>query len=130
MKKLISICLFLFVILLPQISFSLTPGSSDVEKVIELDGSLNNVSTRSILSDPISATIGPNSLNVNFLYNVGNISVEVYSLSGELIYEADVDTSIQSSMSIINVTDWSSNFYEIRFVNSTGNYMYGTFEIE
>lgn len=126
MKKLISICLFLFVILPPQISFSLTPGSSDVEKVIELDGSLNNVSTRSILSDPISATIGPNGLNVNFLYNVGNISVEVYSLSGELIYEADVDTSIQSSM-YFNVTSWRSNFYEIRFVGSTGQYMYGTF---
>ncbi len=129
MKKLISICLFFFVILFPQISSSLTPDSSDVEKVIELDGALNNASTRSILPDPISATISPYSLNINFLYNVGNISVEVYSLSGELIYETKMDTSTQSSISI-DVTEWDSDFYEIRFLGSTGNYIYGTFEIE
>lgn len=93
-------------------------------------GSLGETSTRSvILQEPIQATIDSNYLKAYFLYNVGDINIEVYNSFGELIYETNVDTSTQSSISI-DVTEWDSDFYEIRFLGSTGNYIYWTFEIE
>ncbi len=60
---------------------------------------------------------------------VGEITIEVYNSSGELIYETSVDSSTQSSISI-DVTEWNSGLYEIRFVNTTENYLYGSFEIQ
>ncbi len=128
MKKLLRICLFLSIIFVPQISQSIStmPPSEDE---IALEGALDDSSTRSLLPVPITATIGLNSLNVNFLYNVGEINVEVYNSSGELVYENDVNTRTQSTLSI-DISDWDSDFYEIRFVSTTGNYMYGSFGID
>jgi hypothetical protein len=94
-----------------------------------LRGALEGGSTRSLLPIPISATIGTSSLDVNFLFTVGDINVEVYNSFGELIYETSVDSSTQSSISI-DVTGWDSDSYEIRFVSSSGNYVYGSFEID
>ncbi len=86
---------------------------------------MDQTSTRSVLQTPIYATIGSTSLDVDFLSNLG---VEVYSLLGNSVYENKVNTQMQQKVSI-NVSDWDSGVYEIRFVDSDGNYMYGTFEI-
>lgn len=129
MKKLLRICLFLSILLVPQISQSFNTISSDDEKVIDLDGSLSDTSTRSLILIPINAKIGSNTLNVDFLYNVGDIDVVIYNYSGDVIYEKKVNTLIQRFLSI-DVSSWNSDFYEIRFVSTTGNYMFGRFEIE
>lgn len=131
MKNLLIFCFVLLGVIIPwngesssfQFSFQ-----SDPEEDIELAGDISNPGIRSILPTPIQATIGSNYLNAYFLYNVGDINVEVYNSSGELIYQTSVDTSIQSSISI-DVTEWNTGLYEIRFVNTSGNYMYGSFEI-
>lgn len=131
MKNLLIFCFVLLGVIIPcsgesssfQFSFQ-----TDPEEDIELLGDLSNPGIRSVLPTPIQAMIGSNYLNAYFLYNVGDINVEVHNSSGELIYETSVDTSIQSSISI-DVTEWNSGKYEIRFVNTIGSYMYGCFEI-
>lgn len=130
MKNLFLICLFLSVIFIPQISYSSTSVTSgDVKKDIDLKGSLADATIRSVFEAPIQATISPSSLDVVFLSNVGDIEVEVYAASGSLVYENNVDTQMQENLSI-DVFGWASGTYQIRFVSSTGQYMYGIFEIE
>lgn len=131
MKNLLIFCFVLLGVIIPwngestsfQFSFQ-----SDPEEEIELAGDISNPGIRSVLPKPIQATIGSNYLNAYFLYNVGDINIEVHNSSGELIYQTSVDTSNQSSISI-DVTEWNSGKYEIRFVKTTGSYMYGCFEI-
>ena len=127
MKKLLRICLFISIISVLQIGQSITAMPPSEDEIV-LEGSLDDSSTRSVLPDPINATIGPKGLNVNFLYNVGNINVEIYNSLGEMVYEKNVDTQIQGALTI-DVSGWDIDFYEIRFVRTTGNYMFGTFGI-
>ena len=132
MKKLPIVLLVLVTLLFPGISQSSNSNlfnQGDVQKEIDLMGSLSEISIRSVLPEPIYATIGSASLNVDFLYNIGNIDIEVYSITGAIVYSQSVNTQTQEQLSI-DVTRWDSDFYEIRFVGSTGNYMYGTFEVE
>jgi hypothetical protein len=130
MKNLFLICLFLSVVLIPQISHSSTSiASGDIKKEIRLKGSLADATIRSVFSAPIQATISSSGLDVVFLSNVGDIEVEVYAASGSLVYENNVDTQTQENLSI-DVFGWDTGIYQIRFVSSTGQYMYGTFEIE
>lgn len=132
MKNLLFFCFLLLGVIVPwngeSSSFQFS-SQNDPEEQIELLGQVSDTGIRSVLPTPIQATIGSNYLNAYFLYNVGDINVEVYNSSGELIYETYVDTSNQSSISI-DITGWDSNSYEIRFVSSTGQYMYGTFIID
>jgi hypothetical protein len=101
----------------------------DKEKEIDLEGTLHDLIIESLLPDPIHASINSYNLNAEFLSNLGVISVEVYSASGSLVYQNNVNTQIQQSISI-NISDWDSGVYKIRFVNSDGNFMYGSFEID
>ena len=132
MKNLLLISLILFTVLIPNISQSsnftlLNPVG--VEDEIDLEGTLDVTSTRTPQPTPIQATINSSSLNVEFLNNLGIISVEVSSPSGSIIYNYNVNTQSQGTLSI-DVSNWGSGVYQIRFVNSEGRFMYGTFEIE
>jgi hypothetical protein len=130
MKNLFKICLLLSVII-PQISHSsnVTPPENDAEKRIELKGYLEGSSTtKSVFQTPVEATISSNSLNVDFLSTLGDINVEVISVSEGLVYTNTVNAQTQQSLSI-NVSGWDYGMYEIRFTDSNGNYLYGTFEI-
>ena len=132
MKKLPFILLFLATLLFSEISQSSNSNlfnQGDVQKEIDLMGSLVETPIRSVFPEPIYASIGWVSLNVYFLYNIGNIDVEVYSITGTIVYTQSVNTQTQEQLSL-DVTGWDSDFYEIRFVGSTGNYIYGTFEVE
>jgi hypothetical protein len=82
-----------------------------------------------LLPTPIKATISSSNLEIVFLSNLGNIEVEVSSTSGSLVYQNNVNTQTQQNLSI-DVSNWDSGAYQIRFINSEGRYMYGIFEIE
>ena len=84
MKKLPIVLLVLVTLLFPGISQSSNSNlfnQGDVQKEIDLMGSLSEISIRSVLPELIYASIGSASLNVDFLYNIGDIDVEVYSTS-------------------------------------------------
>ncbi|MDX8341791.1 DUF3244 domain-containing protein [Draconibacterium sp. IB214405] len=133
MKNLFLICFILFTILLPNISHSLNrlpinPGDTDTKKEIILDGSLDDSGSRSPQQNPIYAAVGSSQLEVNFLFDIGNIIIEIYSLIGGLVYEMNINTQTQQDI-FINISDWDNGTYEIRFTNYDGNYLYGDFEI-
>ncbi len=128
MKKLIFFGFILLGIIITGTASSFL-NTGDVKREIRLKGSLYEGSARSVLPDPIQATVSSLSLDVVFFYNVGIIDVEIYSESGNIVYSESVDTQTQEYLSI-DVSDWDSGTYHIRFVNLTGQYMYGAFETE
>ncbi len=73
--------------------------------------------------------ISISTLEVFFLSNVGIVQVEISSQTEGLIYDESIDTNSQDYLSI-DVSGWQSGFYQIRIVNTSGQYLYGTFEIE
>lgn len=130
MKNLFRISLFIAVILIPQVSNSLTKAITEgTKRDIDLMGSFLDVSPRSPQLNPIHATISSINLEAEFLTHLGDIDVEVYTATGSLVYENNVNTQTQQTV-LIGVSNWDSGVYEIRFVNLDGNYMYGTFEIK
>ena len=131
MKNLSLIFLVLLAVLIPNIGQSFNSTlliPTDGTKEIFLDGTLDDTASRSPQRQIIRATINPFVLNIEFLTNTGDIDVEVSSADGSLVYEHSVNTETQTSLSI-NVSNWDNGIYEIRFTDSDGNYMYGTFEI-
>ena len=132
MKKILLICFLFWGIAIPKIGESFpSPFSStgDTKKEIRLKGSFYKKSVRSLTLSPIEATISTTGLDVVFSQDLGDIDVEIYSESGNIAYSESVDTQIQQYLSI-DVSAWNSGTYQIRFVNSEGLYMYGTFEVE
>ena len=127
MKKLL--LFFIIGSIVPILSGYSSFNTTDVEKEIELKGSLYETSVRSVLLNPIEATISISHIEVAFLYDVGNINVVVYTESGTIIYDNNIDTQTQENLTI-DISGWDSGIYQIRFIGSTGQYMYGTFEIE
>lgn len=131
MKKLFRICLLLSVLIITQVGHSSNVifHENNAEKRIELKGDLEGSSaTKSVFQTPIEATISSNSLNVDFLSTLGDINIEIISVSEGLVYTNIVNTNSQNKVSI-NVFDWDYGIYEIRFTDSNGNYLSGTFEI-
>ncbi|MBK5215875.1 MAG: DUF3244 domain-containing protein [Candidatus Pacebacteria bacterium] len=133
MKKLLLFSFILFTVFIPITSqssnFPLLNQEEDIERLIDLDGSLAETDQRSLLPTPIIATISTSSINVEFSNNLGIIIVEISSPSGSLIYDNNINTQAQTNLSI-DVSGWDGGVYQIRFENSDGRYMYGTFEKE
>ncbi|MBN2776743.1 MAG: DUF3244 domain-containing protein [Bacteroidales bacterium] len=128
MKNLFRIFLLVSVVFIPIFGYTSTYNDNDQTKEIDLEGTLFDVTIESLLPDPVHANINSYDLNADFVSNLGVLSVEIYATSSGLVYQKNVNTQTQQSLSI-NVADWDSGIYEIRFVNAAGNYMYGTFEI-
>lgn len=132
MKNLLSISvifLTVFISTTSQSSNFLLPTPQVIEKIIDLDGSIAETDQRSLNPSPIQATVSTSSLNVEFSNNLGIISVEISSSSGSLIYDNNIDTETQTSLSI-DISDWENGVYQIHFEDTDGHYMNGTFEKE
>lgn len=123
-RQLLLLLLFLFSIA-GSSNASLVCDGDETEEIL-LAGSLYSKSTRSLIISPIEATISSTSLSVLFLNNLGVINVIIYSESGSTVYNQNIDTSSQSTITI-DVSDWDSGSYQIYFANTAGRYMYGTF---
>lgn len=128
MKKFSQFCLFLSIVLATFSSYSSHSTYTSDEDEIELHGDLSQNATRSLQQEPIEATISPTSLNISLANNLGDINIEVTSASGNIMYSSTVNTQTQTSLSI-DVSSWNSGSYQIRFVNSSGQYLEGGFDI-
>lgn len=133
MKNLIQLSFFLFILLVSNTSQSkehMPPASGDDDdKIVDLEGTIPTSSGRSMYIVPIKATINSSFLNITVLQNLGTISIEVTSTTGNSLYFSSINTQFQGNLSI-NVSNWNSGTYKIRFVNSIGEYLQGTFQIE
>jgi hypothetical protein len=101
---------------------------SNTEKEIELHGSLSNIQPRILLPNPIEAFINSSGLNAIFLSNLGDIDVVVYDASGAIVHQQTVNTQTEQQLTI-DLYSWDKGVYQVKFINSTGQFMYGTFEI-
>jgi hypothetical protein len=110
-------------------SNSIPPICDDVQKEIELKGSLNEGSIRSLVQIPVLANISSSTLEVIFLTNIGVVQVEIISQNEGGIYDESVDTNLQNYLSI-DISGWQSGIYQLRIINTSGQYLYGTFTIE
>jgi hypothetical protein len=95
---------------------------------IRMKGSLRKNSVKSVFS-PIRAFFSISELDIDFLSDVGSIDVVVYNESGNAVYQKTVNTPIEHNLTI-DVSDWELGNYEIRFVSSEDQFMYGEFEID
>ena len=132
MKKILLFSLILVTTIATSYGTSDMPSylsQKNKKKDIKLKGTFKRISTRSLTFSPVEATIGTTGLDVIFLQDLGDIDVEIYSESGNIAYSESVDTQTQEYITI-DVSAWNSGSYQIRFVNSEGLYMYGTFEVE
>lgn len=132
MKKVLLISLIMGVIIATGYGKPDTPlylGPKDTKKEIKLKGSFKKISTKSLTLSPIEATISTSILDVIFLQDLGDMDVVVYSESGNIVYSERIDTQTQQYLSI-DVSEWNSGTYQVRFINPEGLYMYGMFEVE
>nr|WP_321354501.1 DUF3244 domain-containing protein [uncultured Draconibacterium sp.] len=132
MKKVLLISLIIGVIIATGYGKPDTPlylGPKGPKKEIKLKGSFKKISTKSLTLSPIDASIGTFGLDVVFLQDLGDLDVVVYSESGNIVYSERIDIQTQQYLSI-DVSAWNRGIYQIRFINSEGLYMYGTFEVE
>jgi len=112
-----------------SVPFSYSTGSFNAEdEEIELYGSLS-VSTRSSVIRPIiQAFKNSTALRANFLYNVGDMAVVICSENGNTVYEREVNTSEEDQL-LIDLSTLDPGTYEIRFINTEGQFVFGEFEI-
>jgi hypothetical protein len=130
MKKTILICYAFLCVTVTDAALSSYPVNicSQSKKEIELKGDLPGVSTKSAIR-PIQAFIDTSELEVDFSYNLGDIDVVIYSEDGNTVYERSVDTSEEDQL-LIDLSVLEPGIYEIRFINTEGQFMYGEFEID
>ena len=97
---------------------------------IELLGKLSGGGTRShIAFPPITAFQYSDYIEVNFSESLGTISVSIYDDSGNIVYNGAIDTSLQSVL-YIDTARMEKGEYSIRFTNTEGEYLEGSFGIE
>ncbi|MEA5062107.1 MAG: DUF3244 domain-containing protein [Proteiniphilum sp.] len=77
--------------------------------------------------DVITAEVQDNVIMALFHKDVGNLLVTLTNGTGETVYEATVDTSVQQQ-AFIPLSGLPSGIYTITFSNNFGS-MYGDFEI-
>ena len=99
----------------------------DPEEEIELQGALAKSTIRSLIK-PFRATVNNHSVNIYYLQDLSNISIEITNESGQVVYSTNVSPTYGGSLHI-GISSWTNGFYTIRFANSSGNSIYGSFEI-
>ncbi len=131
MKKITLVCFIIILLnaLVPKTSFSSFSSSLTGEKnEVKLVGSLSENHVRSVFNQ-IEVFKTASELDVNFLCDVGSIDIVVYDDSGNIAYEENVDTSAVRQVSI-DISGWDPGSYEIRLIDTDGNFMYGEFDVE
>jgi len=102
-------------------------GKSDP---IDLEGSLVEEGTRSLLSlPPISAIQYSDYIEVGLSRFLGEISVIIYDEANNVVYNETVNPVTQSSFSI-DTGFLGTGEYSIKFTDSQGQYLEGSFVIE
>ena len=124
MKKIILICCALLCVMITEA----VPLFLDGKEEIELHNLVSTPSTRSVIHQ-IEVFKTTSELDVNFLCDVGSINMVIYDGSGNVVYEENVDATAVHQVSI-DISDWHSGSYEIRFIDTDGNFMYGEFDVE
>ena len=75
---------------------------------------------------PIDASTDGQSIFINFLTALGDVTISIYNVNGDLVYQSNEQiTSVQQLL--VSITNLSSGSYTLVFTNAGGGYVYGTF---
>lgn len=132
MKSLTFFCLTFFITLTLNagtlLPVSVMSGEDDKEHEIELKTDTPSPKVRRLLPNPIKASINSTSLNIVFSYNIGYVTINIYSDYGGIVYSNHVDTNSQKTLSF-STLDLDSGTYNICFIKPDGSCISGSFEI-
>ena len=96
-------------------------------KVI-LFGSLTHGGGRT-LDEPFEVSLSQNSIDIYFLQNLSNLTIEVVNESSvQVFYEKSLNPFNGQCLEI-GITGWDEGIYTIIFSNNTGGCIYGNFEL-
>jgi len=134
MKTKLSLTLLLAAILFPLSSFvnsthasNASEAITDTQKAINLKGQLTQPILRSF-TIPFEAFINSNSIYINYLEDLSNITIEITHENGQLVYYTIINP-VNGEYMIIDTSDWDEGNYHISFNNDSGGCISGDFEI-
>lgn len=114
-----------FLLITVQMTSGIIASTTSTE--IDLKGKLSVPGTKSIENPiPIKASTDGESIFIDFLVAVGDITISLYNSDGQLVYQSDEQiASIQQV--VVDITSLTSGSYTLTFTCDGGGYVYGTF---
>ena len=103
-------------------------SSSDKKEEVLLAGRLETGMIKSLMPIPFEVWKSSMSLEINYLSNLSNITVEIKDESGQTFYHSTVSPAFGEQL-LIDIQTWGTGVYTITFSNDNGGYVYGTFSV-
>ena len=123
--------IFLTALFLSMIFFADSTAANNApqgdDKKIDLQGSLAQGSTRSS-GDPFEVFLSPYSIDISFLQDLRDITIEITDEWGETVYY-NIVNPVSGQTLPISIIGWEEGIYTITFSDDTGGCIYGEFEI-
>lgn len=94
---------------------------------VTLRGSLPTPTTRSIFQ-PVEVFLNAKELNIYYLYDLGNVEVSIINKEGSLVFN-ETQSITKGDQSLIDLNDFPEGIYEIKFRNSDGDGLSGSFNV-
>lgn len=97
---------------------------------IILEGEFSNDESRSVSILPISACISDNTVYIEFLKGVTDVTIMVKNSNNQKVYSTSMIATATEYTATISIADYASGTYYLEFTNSKGGYVYGLFIVE
>jgi len=78
---------------------------------------------------PIEAYQNSTSVELAFLVDLGNLNIEVFDETDDIVYQTKVN-ALAGGSHTINTINWASGEYTLLITDGQGGYLEGVFEIE
>lgn len=91
-------------------------------------GTLGTGMIKSLTIIPFDVWKSSTSIEIDYLSNLSNITVEIKSDSGQTFHHSIVNP-VSGGQLIIDIQGWAAGNYTITFTNDTGGCVYGAFTI-
>lgn len=101
---------------------------SDIKEEVLLAGRLETGMIKSLSIIPFEVWKSSTSIDVAYLKDLSNITVEIKDESGQILYHSIVNP-VSGGQLLIDIQGWATGAYTITFSNETGGCVYGTFTI-
>lgn len=109
-------------------SSDINANTSDIKEEVLLAGTLGTGMIKSLTIIPFDVWKSSTSIEIDYLSNLSNITVEIKSDSGQTFHHSIVNP-VSGGQLIIDIQGWAAGNYTITFTNDTGGCVYGAFTI-
>lgn len=103
-------------------------SSSDIKEEVLLAGRLETGMIKSIRITPFEVWKSSSSVDITYLSNLSNITIEIKDELGQTFYQSVVNP-VSSGQLVVDIQGWAAGSYTITFSNANGGCIYGTFTI-